>query len=200
MTWLNNPWIDTYPECFWALRSPFHLTVNSLLVGSICAILYEERGRLKILQSDSLPQISFIIGATIIGCCLLITPLLSKINLFTAVFLMPLLAFGFGAILFGLILGPTGFNRFFCGPLLFFFSKISYTLYLIHMVFVDSIYRSVSRFSFFDSLGTGQQFLLYFSVFATVSISSAVLLHYSIEKPFLILKDRIGKDKRNIGR
>lgn len=192
VTWFKNPWIDTYPECFWTMRSPFHLAADSLLVGTICAILYAERENLTCLQSRWLPRVAFFLGGAIIAVCLLATPLLSRINFFTAVLLMPLLAAGFGAILFGLVLGETGVNRLFCGPVLFFFSKISYTLYLVHIVFVESLYRGVSNLSFFDSLSVGQQFLLYFSAFASVSIFAALLIHYSVEKPFLILKNRIG--------
>ena len=40
-------------------------------------------------------------------------------------------------------------------------------------------------------LPLGAQFLIYFPLFCATSTLAALLLHYAVEKPFLLLKDRL---------
>ena len=91
-----------------------------------------------------------------------------------------------------LVLDETICPRLFQSTLLMFLSKISYSLYLVHMVFVRSTSDMLNGFTWYGGLAPAGRFGIYFPVFCALSILAALLLHYTVEKPFLILKDRVG--------
>ena len=74
-----------------------------------------------------------------------------------------------------------------------FFSKISYSLYLVHFVFVGATSDMLNRFTWYEDLSPAGRFGVNFPVFCALSILAALVLHYAVEKPFLILKDRVGR-------
>ena len=95
-----------------------------------------------------------------------------------------------GAMLLGVVCG--GGPRALLGRAeLFFFSKISYSLYLIHLMLIPGVLALVRSFRGFEALSAGAQFLIFLPVFAVFSVAAALVLHYAVEKPFLVLKDRI---------
>ncbi len=192
-TYLSQPELaDSYVVCFWSLRSPFHLAADSLLVGTLCAFLYHDRSAFPLLQSHRLQKCLFAAGVVLVSSLLFSHELLREISWFDATLLFPALAVGFGAVLLSIVLrsesnvNSTGLSS----SWLFFFSKISYSLYLVHMLFIDSVYHLCRSIPGFDQLSQGGQFLVYFPVYAMVSIAASLLLHYVIEKPFLLVKDR----------
>ena len=76
---------------------------------------------------------------------------------------------------------------------LFFFSKISYSLYLVHMLFVASTIDLLNSTIHLRSMPIAQQVMIFSPVYCVFSILAALALHYTVEKPFLILKDRLGQ-------
>ncbi len=182
--------IDSYVECFWLLRSPFHLACDALLIGTLCAIVYRHRDELPWTRRAATGPALLCAGSLTIGLLLFARPLLAPITWFSATLLFPLLALGFGSMLLGLAFGAGSWAVPFRSKILFFFARISYSLYLVHMVFIDSIYALMSRVPGFTQWSASAQFCLYFPIYAAISVAGALVLHYLVEKPFLILKDR----------
>lgn len=189
ITYLQNEGFASYAEFFWTLRSPFHLACDALLIGTFCALLYQHREEFPLLESAAFNRALFWSGILWVGYLLFARPLTNSLDWFRATLLFPALAVGFGAILLSLALKPGRYSRVFCSPVLFFFSKISYSLYLVHMVFIDSVYHLATYIPGFESLPRGGQFLIYMPIYTGVSIAAALALHYLVEKPFLLLKD-----------
>lgn len=178
-----------YEDCFWTMRSPFHLALDSLLVGTLCAFLVRDRRHFPWLNAPRAPRRLLLAGSAVLIALLGFVPLLNEINVFNSTVLFSLLAWGFGAVLLALVLEPS----LGAGPLssraALIVSKLSYTLYLVHMCFIGASLSLVRAIPGYDALPRGVQFLIYFPVFAAISTLAALALHFAVEKPFLILKD-----------
>ncbi len=189
LTYFHHDGFESYAEFFWTMRSPFHLACDALLIGTLCSLIFHHRKEFPRLENPRFSQALFWCGTAWVGYLLCARPLLNSIDWFRATLLFPALALGFGAILLSLVLKP---GRYACGfrsPTLFFFSKISYSLYLVHMVFIDSVFQLACHLPGFETMSRGGQFLVFMPLYAAVSIAGALALHYVVEKPFLLLKD-----------
>jgi len=91
----------------------------------------------------------------------------------------------------GLVLHRGRHGAFFGRWSPFFFSKISYALYLVHMVLLVSAYHLVDGWIGLERHPVWLGMVLYLPVYGAVSIGAALILHYAVEKPFLLLKDRV---------
>lgn len=189
VTYVNHDPFESYAEFFWTLRSPFHLACDALLIGTLCALIYHHRSEYPPLEDPRFSKALFWGGMVWIGYLLCARPLMTGIDWFRATLMFPALGVGFGAILLSLVLKPGSYAEPFKSPVLFFFSKISYSLYLVHMVFINSVYVLLTHLPGFESLASGTQFLIYMPVYTSISIAAALTLHYLVEKPFLLLKD-----------
>jgi hypothetical protein len=58
------------------------------------------------------------------------------------------------------------------------------------MCFIGVALQTLRVVPGYDDCPRGVQFLIYFPVFAGISTLAALMLHFAVEKPFLILKDR----------
>jgi len=192
ITFLNNQDITTYQQFFPLFRSPAHLCFDSLMVGTMVAFLYWHKSEFCGLMANSrLAKVSFWFGTCIVSSFVFLTPLLANINWFKATALFSLVGIGFGGIVLAFVITPTLYKNVFESNLLFFFSKISYSLYLTHMVFIESTLEFLNQLTSFQTFSNGVQFLIYLPLYSCISILMALLLHYSVEKPFLIVKDRL---------
>ena len=191
LTYLSHPNVALqYSSCFFALRSPFHLAVDGLLVGTMCAFLVHHVDEFPRLRNRRFQSILFWSGAGL-GLILLCShELLREIHWFEATLLFPVLALCGGALLLPLVLRRNEPAGFLDSPMLFFFSKISYALYLVHMLFVASLWRWAMQWNWYANLSPASQFVVYFPLYLGVSLVAALLLHYVVEKPCLFLKDR----------
>ena len=192
----NRPDLNTYERCFWVLRSPFHLCCDALTVGAMTAFIYHHREECpRLFGNARVAKTLFWCGTIIVTVLLFRAPLLDSVGWFDVTALFPLLAVGFGAMLLALVANPNLYGKVFQSNTLFFFSKISYSLYLVHMLFVASTMDLLNSTVVLGSMPVAQQFLIYFPVYCVCSILAALALHYIVEKPFLILKDRVGQSR-----
>jgi len=189
ITFISHWPVPSADYMFWLIRSPFHLAADALLMGSLCAVLLHHRQEFRWLQSKSLQRGMFWCGASLATSLLLVAPIFEEVTLFAGTMLLPLLGLSFALVLLSLVLDADTPKPMLDGRGLFFFSKISYSLYLVHMVFVQSVFLFMSQFGWFGILSPFAQFTVYFPIFTAVSVAFALVLHYAVEKPFLIVKD-----------
>ena len=179
----------TYPMYFQLFRSPFHLGFDGLAMGMLCALLYRDRALWPSLRSGHAAGAFFWVGATIVGVLLVAAPLFDTIDRFDEVPLGTVLAIGMSGMLLGLALGG-GPGAWFRGRRLFVVSKLSYTLYLVHyaLIPVATVLADATFGSTAPSALT--RFVLFLPVYLGLSFAAAAVLHYLVEKPFLVLRDR----------
>ncbi|MDY7094156.1 MAG: acyltransferase [Acidobacteriota bacterium] len=180
-----------YEEYFFSLRSPFHASFDGLIAGCACAFLYARPETRRWLAQGRRAVRLQIGGAVAVLLLLVPAPLADTVARWEAALLGSALALAFAALMLGLLAGRTALNGWLSGQGLFVISKLSYSLYLVHMVFMDSLLAWLSSWPGYGGLSLELQFALYFPLFCAVSALAALLLHYLVERPFLALKDRI---------
>jgi len=186
-TAFENPGIDTYESFFPLLRSPFHLTLDPMLIGILLALIYWKRAEAPRLTSTKVAKPLFWSGAIVFILLSTVEGLMAQITWWDKTLQPTVIALGFGAMTFGLIFGG-GPARLFRSRVLFFFARISYSLYLVHLPLVP-VSMKIAQMAAPQS----EVFPLFFAVFLSLSVTAALVLHYVVEKPFLLFKDRIGR-------
>ncbi len=185
ITALQHPELTDYAAFFRTFRSPFHNTLDGLAIGVLCAFLYADRVRLGWSAQARWPARLFWIGVALLLWQLFARELLGAIGWHTKT-LQPLaISLTFGALVLAAIFdGAPGVLR---ARSLLIVARISYPLYLIHMPLVPL----ALAWSGFE-VGDGPlAFLGYVALFFGISILAALAVHFTVEKPFLILKDRL---------
>ena len=179
----------TYATYFWALRSPFHMSCDGLWIGAAAAFVFArwERG------SPAPRGIAWTVaGLALLVPALVVTPLVDHISPLDATLLGSVLAAGFGALLLGVLSLRGGrLSRLLSARPLLVLSRLSYSLYLVHMVFLQSVFVALGSLLAWDHWPAGARFALYAPGLVLVSAAAAIVLHYGVEKPFLLLKDRL---------
>jgi len=192
-TWFSSgPYLD-YTTSFWALRSPFHLAVDTILVGAITALVYQHRESFPVLLRQSTHTTLFLGGAAVALALLLPFEILDEpIGLVRGVLVFPVLGYAFAAIQLSLLLGTGPWTGFFRSKWLFYLSKLSYALYLVHMTFIPVSEALCKLFvPGWDGLPALLQLSLFLVPFLSLSIVASLLLHYIVEKPSLWMKDHV---------
>jgi len=71
--------------------------------------------------------------------------------------------------------------------------KIAYPWYLTHVLVMWWAWGDLrAAFPGVAELAPPVQFAVFLPVYLVASITAALLVHFAVEKPFLILKDRVG--------
>ncbi len=63
--------------------------------------------------------------------------------------------------------------------------------FAIHLTLFPAVRQSLDAAVGLDTLAPATQALIFLPAYALVSIVAALILHYQVEKPFLLLKDRV---------
>jgi peptidoglycan/LPS O-acetylase OafA/YrhL len=181
----TNPAVDSYDTFFRAFRSPFHMTMDPILIGVLIAFVYRAREDLPRLTSKSVATIAFWLGGVIVFTLSTTSAMMDTITWWDKTLQPTAIALAFGGMTFGLLFGG-GPAALFGSTILFFFARISYSLYLIHLPLIP-----VSLLLASEILPGANQFLAFFTIFGVLSLACALALHFTIEKPFLLMKDRV---------
>jgi len=173
-THLAEPEIAGYEAYFQIFRSPFHMTFDGMAAGMICAFIVRQ-----VAIPRRLARILFWLGALVILGLLAATPLLETPGVLAKVPLPALLAAGTGAMILGLV--SSGGPLIFRAPVLASIARLSYSLYLVHMMTIPLALVTAEQW-----VGAGLGgFLLFLPIYAGLSAGAAVLLHCLVERPFL---------------
>lgn len=186
------PGIADYPAFFQAFRSPFHASMDALLIGVLAAWLVHDRT----LAATAGRHAGWIFWVGTAGFVTLIAPveMLAQITLYDKLAQSTLVALACGAMVLGAALGG-GPVRALSATWLRVTARLSYCLYLVHLALVPLAARIGEVI--FPTLppGTTAQFAAFFCVYVLLSLAAALALHYLVEKPGLLLKSSLSKRK-----
>jgi len=179
-----------YETFFLFYRSPFHVSFDALIAGLICAHLYQDSRAGRVKVPAGLPGKMLLIGVISIALHWIPFVMMDRITAYDKTIQQLVIGISFSFILFGLI-DSEGKHTILRSKAGLFLARISYTLYLCHMLFIDWCYANYYP----EDGGSLWHFGLYIGVFLLISILVACVLHYMVEKPFLILKDTVRRSK-----
>jgi len=193
ITTLTTSGIDDYADFFPVYRSPFHMTFDGLAVGVLAAFIYRDRDQLAWTSRPRTVNGLFWAGAIPYLWLAAGQPLMDSISLFDKLVLQAALGWTAGAMLLSLALGggPSGVFRH---GWMFVVSKLSYSWYLMHIMFVPLALRITDGLFGADTASPGVRFVLFAPTYLALSLTAAFALHFAAEKPFLILRDRTRSD------
>ncbi len=172
-----------YGTFFTQFRAPFHFAVVSIAVGVAVALL-----------SEKWPPAWLPVAAWLATLMLLVV--LFFADLYTSdSWLWTHWIHFLAVVLFGLLMwaavtySGARWMRFLCGRALRVISVLSYALYLTHYTVLPWVFR-LHRQHIYSEEGWihASTFLV---IYIAVTVVFSLILHYVIEKPFLLLKDRL---------
>ena len=190
VTGLQVPGITDYGSYFPVFRSPFHLSLDSLAAGVCCAFIYRDRAQHTGSRTPGWPAPLFWLSMLALLVQLFAVELLGRIGWYQIALQPLVLALTFGGLLLSAACGGTRGDLLRCRPFLIV-ARISYPLYLIHITFVP---LALAWSGYAAGAGLGH-FLLYLGGYLLLSLTAAFVLHFSVEKPFLLVKDLMGQTR-----
>ena len=174
----------TYSEFFWQYRAPFHFSAVGILSGSIVALMFA-KFKLTILTA---PQNSILRYSSI---AILVTVLIFQRWIESENWQLTSLIIALASVCFAVLIYCSLTNtEADDGPfskLLRFIAKLSYPLYLVHLL-VLPLAMSISKSILTNT--TTVSFALFLLIYTTLSTLAAIILHLLVEKPFLLIKAR----------
>jgi peptidoglycan/LPS O-acetylase OafA/YrhL len=174
-----------------AYRYPFHHCLDTLVIGVIAAMLHRSftangkpHARLgTILAWSAFASIAWLLCAA---------ELLDVIDWWDKTWQPDLIGLGFGALVLGCALGG-GPQRLLSCFALRVTARLSYPLYLIHMALIPLCWHLIAA----EPADGGQALVTFIPVFFVASFLAAAAIHLTVEKPFLLLKDRLKENSRS---
>ena len=173
-------WVET-------IYLPTYCRLDGLLVGVAIAALYNYLPAL--FSSFS----KFANGMIVSGIVIMISAYFlfgNNYNFSRTLFGFPVVSIGFGCMVLGAIM-PQSFLYHWKSAVMTKMAELSYALYLIHMIVI------LCTQTYFAKLGLPKDSSLVFVLSMIFCIALALLLHYSIEKPFMKMRKRFIKPAAN---
>lgn len=187
---LNPPVPGDYTDFFMMMRSPTHLVFDGLWLGVICALITRHHRHHGVLSPRARLHL---LWSGVLACTLLIgvRPILDLADWWPMVPLLLLIPLAFSFIVLAVATGPTPLDGWLGARPLRFFSAISYSLYLTHMLCIPAA-LALAESILSDATPSATTRVLAFAVtYLALAVGSSVILHLGCEKPFLILKSKI---------
>jgi peptidoglycan/LPS O-acetylase OafA/YrhL len=170
-------------------RSPFHMNLDALMAGVLAAWLVHRRDDFALLCSAEFARTLRLAGGIGFGLVVAITLLPARPAWFDRVPQEPMLALSMGLWILGVTLEPHGRQQLLEGRWLARAGRLAYAWYLSHILI--QWWLLDGRVPAGDHAAAA--FLAFLPRFLGFSIIAALVLHLAVEKPFLLLKARIGK-------
>ena len=165
-----------YEAFFRLFRSPFHMTVEGLIVGVSIATA-QQAGLVRVSRKAGLALLSL----TVLGLFVWLAShdFMATIGTFDTVVQPSLIAIVAGLMTLGAV--QLADTRMPLTRIVRAVSRLSYSLYLVHFPLIPLVMFLAS------SLGSWA----FWSCYLSVSFLAALVLHVAVEKPFLTWKDRL---------
>jgi peptidoglycan/LPS O-acetylase OafA/YrhL len=173
-------------------RNPFHLNLDALFLGAICAWLADSRKRAPGLTSATGAGRARLAGIALIIALMAAPWAVGSQPFFYQVMLFPLTALGMAMILFAAALLPIGSARMLENRWLARAGRIAYPWYLTHVLVLHWLGGELPGLVGNAAMTPAARFGIFLPIFVVASVAVALALHFAIEKPCLILKDRVG--------
>ena len=175
-------------------RNPFHLNLDALFLGAICAWLYLQRDRLPLLREARTASAATWTGVGLVAVLMIPAGALGGGNFFHDVALFPFTALGMALVLLGAVLAPPGTRAMLESRWLGRAGRIAYPWYLTHILALHWLLGELGPgLTPGGTEGRAIRYFAFFAAYLTVSVVVALVLHFAVEKPCLILKDRLGE-------
>ena len=151
--------------------------MDGLLIGVFIGFLNHEKKLVKLPASAW--NLIFIVALTFLVTVMSWKPIMENDWYFVSILLlvMPLV---FGLLVSSIVV----LNIQYVPKLVVSISTLSYALYLVHYPLIP-LAKKISH------LSADNNVLIFYSSYIILSLLSALLLHYIVEKPFLILKSKV---------
>lgn len=173
----------SYEAFFLGFRSPFYLTLEPLMAGVAIAVVSHAK-LLPHSRRKGLLVIAAALAALVVW--LASDEFMARIGWFDVTLQPVLIAALCGALTLGAVMMGDAKVPF--EPAIRVAARLSFALYLVHYPLLP-LTIVLARTSGAPTAG-------YWAIFLGLSLLFACLVHFSVEKPFLILKDRIAANRR----
>jgi peptidoglycan/LPS O-acetylase OafA/YrhL len=180
-----------YEYFFWAVRSPFHLALDGLWLGVICALIHRWRPP-AVAENPEARRRLLLSAMALLAMLLLSVAWFDDRHFAASVGVLSLVSVAFAGIVLAVVLGPTFISAWLRARWLRFMAEVSYSVYLTHLIMVWPAMRAAE--SLWPGWGESSpilKFALFLVVFVAFSLVAGLILHFAVEKPFLILKNRV---------
>jgi peptidoglycan/LPS O-acetylase OafA/YrhL len=176
---------------FWAVRSPFHLALDGLWMGVICALILHWRPT-AVTENPEIRRRLLTGGSTLVAVLLMSAAWFDDRHFGASVVVLTLVSAGMASIVLAVALGPTFMSAWLRARWLRFMAEISYSVYLTHLIVVWPAMRAMRiLLSPWSDPSPLLQFAVFLPLFLAFSLAAGLILHFLVEKPFLMLKDRV---------
>jgi len=179
--WYRSREAIEYVEFFQFYRSPFHMALEGLVVGVMIAIA-QSSGLVRLSRAGGLATLS--VSTAVFVLWLASHDFMAEIGA-VDVLVQPLLL---ALVAGGMTLGAVQLARTpmpLTSPIRGL-SRLSYSLYLVHFPLIPLILHLVAS----------RDAPAFWVCYLVASFAAAFVLYAAIERPFLLLKDRIGRKQR----
>lgn len=174
-----------YSDFFWRFRAPF--SYEPFLFGVICALLVFSPGAKEFAQRYDRHLILFSVSVLLYVFC--IRPWVESHCWIGSSLAIYAASASFACLIFTSIVSARAQSSLLGGAPLRVVSRLSYALYLTHYTVIPAAAVVAGRLTN-ESAGASYVFT-FLALYLGLSFGFAVILHFLVEKPFLILKDRI---------
>lgn len=175
-----------YSDFFWSFRAPFHMALDGLILGVVAAYIYHYKV-MDVFLKKYWPCF-FHVAVVLLLILLAVEDWMNMEVWQPTVLLLYIFPLLFSVIVLTSIYSQGVVNVFLSSVWLRLVARLSYSLYICHMLVLPVTEH------WFDELQmeVGVLYALaFFMCFISLSLMLSVFLYFTIEKPFLILKDRV---------
>ncbi len=177
------PDIHDYNSYFPVMRNRFHLTLDGLLWGMICALFWNDTRLRAVFQKPQISAIFLASGVAVIFALIAPAPIVDiQVSLFDKTLLPAFISAGFAMILLG-ALGRWGHYTSSGKLAVTKLALLSYSIYLIHMQLVRPAY-AVGE-TLFHPATPVTQWLATLLPLVVMSVVGAAAIYYAVERPFI---------------
>lgn len=178
---------NNYAEFFLSVRAPFHACLEPLFLGVLIAVFYSSKSYYLDKRRILSAKFIFYLSAVSLAFIMFSSRMMLNISAYDVTIQPLLIAFSMAGLVYGAVFsGGVGYLE---NKSMAYISKISYSLYLIHVpLFPLAFYTA-------QYIAAGSHiyvfFLLTTLIYIPISLGCAHILYKIVEEPFLKIKNNL---------